>query len=185
MEIASQSQLRWAFLRAIAIIVPLVLMFAALATNYHVAGQDDWYSGVSKPPFAPRSATQLSLYWALTLLLVSIATAIIWHAKGNKLRGAALGLLSIIILCGLLWAPLCLGDRQLTLGVLIGGLSVGTTIVALPILFLVRKSAAILLLLAALWIFPSAYISIAMWQGQATVVPNTPSDHNSAVPFGH
>lgn len=185
MEIASQSQLRWAFLRAIAIIVPLVLMFAAMATNYHVAGQDDWYSGLAKPSFAPRSATQLSLYWALTLLLVSIATAIIWHAKGNKLRSPALGLLSIIIVCGLLWAPLCLGDRQLELGVWIGGLSVGTALVALPVIFLVRKSAAILLLLAAAWIIPSAYISIAMWQGQAKIVPNAPVGGNTTVPFGH
>ncbi len=147
-----------------AIIVPVVLLFASLTTHYNADGQDAWFAGLMKPSITPNSATRMSLIWALAFLALGFAGAIVWQAKGNAYRLPTLIAVAITIISGLVWAPVFLGERLLLPGFMIGIVSVVACIIALMLSVRVRKSTTGLLLFSLVWVLVSAYISGQIWR---------------------
>lgn len=190
MELASQNQLRWALLRAMAIIVPVVLLFAAMTTHYNADGQDAWFAGLLKPSLTPTSATRMNLIWALAFLALGFAGAIVWQAKGNKFRIPTLIALIITVLSGLIWTPLFLGERLLQAGFMISVIALLACSAALFFSLKVRKSAAGLLVLSLVWVLVSTYISGQIWRlnakGTIAIQGPAPTDNMAgrSVPLG-
>ncbi len=164
MELASRTQLRWALLRAMAIIVPVVLLFASFTTHYNADGQDAWFAGLLKPSITPNSATRMSMIWALAFLALGFAGATVWQARGNNHRMPTLIALAVTIMAGLVWAPVFLGERLLLAGFIISIIAVIACMTALAFSVRVRKSTVGLLLLSLVWVLVSAYISGQIWR---------------------
>jgi translocator protein len=150
MELASKSQLRWAFVRAAAVFVPLLLMFAALVARVTSGDRAAWYAALSKPDWAPELSTYV-LVWTLTLVLLGFATAIVWEALGNKLRVP--GLLSILGILGLAfaWTPVVFGQKALGTGLIISLSLLMLSLAAVAMFFRMRPRAAWLTLPLVLW----------------------------------
>ncbi len=174
MELATRSELRWALVRAMAFIATLVVFFAAMASKFGAAGRSEWFATLNKPG-GMLSPEAFTLWWALIFLLLGLALAIVWQARGATFRRWALIALFFLLGLGLAWSPLTFGLRQLAIG---AGVAAAMGVVALAasyFSFRVRKSAGLLMALVALWVAFCGYYSLQLWQmnrGGALVSPS-------------
>ena len=111
--VASKAQLRWSLARAILVAVPLVLLLGTLSGR--LAGSsatDPWFAALVKPEAYPPAAL-FGIAWTLLYLLMGIAAAIVWNARGAPGRTLALGLFALQLLANLAWAPLFFRFHQI------------------------------------------------------------------------
>jgi translocator protein len=188
MELATRSELRWALVRAMAMVATLVVMFAAIASKFGAAGRAAWFAGLYKPR-AMLSPEAFTLWWALVFLLVGLALAIVWQARGATYRRLALITVLGFLISGLLWSPITFGLRHLSLGVAIAGGMSFFAALASYFSFKVRKFAGALLVLATLWTAFCTYAAVQLWHlnGATAVVatPNTPNMAGEDTRFGN
>jgi translocator protein len=164
LEIASRSQLRWAFLRAAAIFVPLLLVLAGMSARIGAnARSGGWYDGLIKPALNPPSAA-FPIAWTLLYILMGLAVAMVWHAKGNSLRKLALGLFCGQAILNFLWTPAFFGMRQPMYGLIIIILLVVMLIATTYIFYRVRKVAGMLMLPTLVWVLFATYLNFEIWR---------------------
>lgn len=188
MELVTRSELRWALVRAMAMVATLVVLFAAVASKFGAAGRSLWFASLQKPAglFSPEGFT---LWWALAFLLLGLALAIVWQARGATFRRWALIALAFLLTLGLIWSPVMFGLRNLALGAAIAGVMSGLALVASYYSFRVRKFAGALMLLVTGWTLFCTYAAAQLWQlnGAAPVViaPDQPNMAGSNTSIGN
>jgi translocator protein len=163
MELVTRSELRWALVRAMAMVATLVVLFAAVASKFGAAGRSGWFAALAKPAglLSPEAFT---LWWGLVFMLLGLALAIVWQARGATFRRWALMALFTLLALGLVWSPVIFGLRHLALG---AGLAAGMALVALVasyFSFKVRKFAGALMLLVTGWTLFCSYAAVQLWQ---------------------
>jgi translocator protein len=180
MELATRSELRWALVRAMAVIATLVVVFAAITSKFGADGRALWFAGLRKPA-GMLSPEGFTLWWALMFLLLGLALAIVWQARGATYRRLALIALGALLLLGLLWSPFTFGWRQLAAGAGVG-IAMGVIGLAASLFsFRVRKFAGALTLLVAGWAIFCAYAGTQLWQlNGASMVVTSAKDPNMA-----
>ncbi len=163
MELATRSELRWALVRAMAVIATLVVVFAAITSKFGADGRALWFAGLRKPA-GMLSPEAFTLWWALMFLLLGLALAIVLQARGATYRRFALIALGVLLFFGLLWSPFTFGWRQLAFG---AGLGIAMAVIGLAASFFsfrVRKFAGALTLLVTCWSIFCAYSGTRLWQ---------------------
>jgi translocator protein len=180
MELATRSELRWALVRAMAMIATLVVVFAAITSKFGADGRALWFSGL-KHPAAMLSPEAFTLWWALMFLCLGLSLAIVWQARGATYRRLALAALGLLLLLGLVWSPFTFGWRQLAIGAAIAVAMAVTGLAATVFAYRVRKFAGLLTFLVAGWAIFCAYAGTQLWQlnGAAPLVSGAP-DTNMA-----
>lgn len=114
-QIASQGQLRLAFLRWALVTVPAI-EFLGLASGYlSNSGYDNrWFAVLAKSPLTPPGWV-FGTAWTILYLLMGLALAVIIHARGARGRGLAITMFMVQLVCNLAWSPLFFGAHEATL----------------------------------------------------------------------
>jgi len=112
-RLASPAQLRWALVRSILVIVPLVLLLGTLSGR--LAGSSEtnpWFSALLKPEAYPPGVV-FGIVWTLLYILMGIAAALVWNARGAAGRGLAILLFLLQLGANFAWSPLFFRYHQI------------------------------------------------------------------------
>ncbi|MDZ4137917.1 MAG: TspO/MBR family protein [Erythrobacter sp.] len=148
--LASKAQLRASFLRWALFLVPLVLLIGFVAGR--VAGPDTaWFAGLVKPAIYPPPAA-FGIVWTALFIMIGLALALVASAWGARGRGIALIAFAVQFLVTQSWTTVFFGmqDMQSALYVIAG--SVVLLVIALALIWRVRRGAVWLLLPYLAWL---------------------------------
>jgi translocator protein len=159
--VASTTQLRWSLARAVLVIAPLVLLLGALSAR--LAGSsasNPWFAALVKPDIYPPAAL-FGIAWTILYLMIGVAAAVVWSARGSSWRWPALGLFALQLIANLAWSPLFFRFHRIDAAL---GLAIG--IFALTLLTtlgfgLVRRLAAALMIPYLAWL---GFAAVLTWR---------------------
>ena len=177
MELATKSQLRWAFLRRAVVTVPLILLLGIGSSVLAGSGEENrWYAMLTKPAGTPPGWV-FPVAWTTLYVLMGVALAMVLNARGSRLRGIAILLFVVQFLGNLAWSPLFFGMHQVrpALFLLIG---FAVAAIAATIAFgRIRTLAAWLLVPYLVWLCYAACLNWGIDRlnpNAATIVPSAP-----------
>ncbi|MDI1295281.1 MAG: tryptophan-rich sensory protein [bacterium] len=158
-QIASPGQLRLAYLRWALFTVPTIVGLGFLSGKFANSGYDNrWFAALDKPALMP-PGWAFGVAWTILYILMALAFAIILHARGARLRGAAITLFLVQLVLNLLWSPLFFRAHQvgsaLTLILVLFGLVAVTT----ALFWRIRKPAGLMLLPYLAWLAFASYLN--------------------------
>jgi len=104
-ELASQGQLRTAWLRWALVTVPGVLLLGIVSAKIGDSGYGNvWFDQLAKPAIMPPGWV-FPFAWSILYIMMGSAFAFILNARGAKGRGAAIALFLIQLTLNLAWSP--------------------------------------------------------------------------------
>lgn len=113
-QIASRGQLRLAYLRWALFTVPAIVFLGFLSGLASNSGYGNrWFAALVKPDFMP-PALAFPIAWTLLYVLMGLAIAMVLHARGARLRGAAIALFVVQLAGNLAWSPLFFAAHKVT-----------------------------------------------------------------------
>jgi len=114
-QIASQGQLRLAYLRWALVTVPTIV-FLGFASGYlaNSGYGNRWFAALAKPELTPPGWV-FGTAWTILYVLLGLALAIVLHARGSRGRGLAITLFLVQLVCNFAWSPLFFGAHEATL----------------------------------------------------------------------
>lgn len=174
-EIASQQQLRLAFLRWAVVTVPLILLLGFTAARLAPAGsQNAWYAALVKPRLTPPDWA-FPVAWTAIYILLGLALAMILHARGARLRMVAILLFVVQLAVNLIWSPVFFGMHQVTVALGIVVAMFALTLAMTLVFARVRTLAAVLLVPYLAWLLVAFYLNygiMALNPGAETLAPS-------------
>ena len=104
--VALKAQLRWSLARAVLVIVPLVLLLGTLSGRLAGSSESNpWFAALVKPDVYPPDEV-FGIVWAILYVMMGVAAALVWNARGAAGRRLALLLFGLQLLANLAWSPL-------------------------------------------------------------------------------
>jgi benzodiazapine receptor len=174
-EIASQGQLRLAFLRWALVTVPAIEFLGMISGFLSNSGYGNrWFAALVKPDLTPPGWV-FATVWPLLYLLMGLALAIVIHARGARGRGLAITLFVVQLLCNFAWSPLFFAAHEATLAFYLLLVILVLATVTTVLFGRIRALAAWLMVPYLLWLgFASglAYDIDRMNPGAETLVPS-------------
>ena len=114
-QIASQGQLRLAFLRWALVTVPAIEFLGFLSGYLSNSGYENrWFYTLAKPDLMP-PGWAFGVAWTILYFFMALALAMILHARGARGRGIAVTLFLVQLACNLAWSPLFFGAHEASL----------------------------------------------------------------------
>lgn len=158
-QIASQGQLRLAYLRWALFTVPTIVALGFLSGKFANSGYGNrWFDALEKPALMP-PGWLFGVAWTILYILMALALAIVLHARGAKGRGAAIALFLVQFLLNLAWSPLFFRAHQVS-GALLLIVAIFLTAAATTALFWrIRRFAGVLLLPYLLWLAFASFLN--------------------------
>lgn len=148
--LASKAQLRASFLRWALFTVPLVLLIGFTAGQ--LGGPDTpWFQGLEKPAIFPPPAA-FGIVWTVLFVMIGLALALVASAWGAVGRGVALTFFAVHFLVTQSWTAVFFGMQDMQAGLYVLGFAIVSLLVALPLIWRVRRVAAVLLLPYFAWV---------------------------------
>ncbi|WP_086609069.1 TspO/MBR family protein [Erythrobacter donghaensis] len=153
--LASPAQLRASFIRWALFMVPLVLLIGFSAGQ--LGGPNTpWFAGLVKPAIYP-PAIAFPIVWTTLFILIGLALALVASAWGAQGRIVALVAFAIHFIVTQGWTLVFFGLQDMTGGLMVLGFGVASLLVALALIWRVRRAAVWLLLPYLAWLcFASA-----------------------------
>ena len=160
--LASKSQLRASFLRWALFFVPLVLLIGFAAGQ--LGGPNTaWFQGLEKPGIFPPPIT-FGIVWTVLFILIGCSFALVASAWGAHGRGLALGALAVQFLVTQGWSAVFFGMQDMWSGLYVIGAALVLLLIALPLVYRVRRIAALLLLPYLGWVCFAGALNYAFIQ---------------------
>ncbi|MFB0873780.1 MULTISPECIES: TspO/MBR family protein [unclassified Sphingobium] len=158
-EIASQGQLRLAYLRWALVTVPAIVFLGFLSGQLANSGYGNrWFDALDKPALIPPGWV-FGVAWTILYILMALAFAIVLHARGAKGRGAAIALFLIQLVMNLAWSPLFFRAHQVGSALLLI-LALFLVVAATTALFWrIRRLAGLLLIPYLAWLAFASYLN--------------------------
>lgn len=151
-EIASRAQLRMSYARWALVVVPVIVLLGLLSGGVSGSGGDDgWYQALAKPSVTPPGWV-FPIAWTTLYILMGLALAMVFDARGNRQRGIAIALFVLHFITNLAGSPTFFGAHQVFLAFLVIVLMWATAIATTFAFARVRKAAAWLLVPYLVWI---------------------------------
>ena len=148
--LASKEQLRASFLRWALFLVPLVVLVGFAAGQ--LGGPDTpWFAGLVKPAIYPPPAT-FGIVWSILFVLIGTSLALVASAWGASGRGLALGVFAVQFLITQSWTAVFFGLHDMTAGLMVIAVAAVLLLVAIPLIWRVRRVAGLLLLPYLGWV---------------------------------
>jgi translocator protein len=148
--LASKSQLRASFARWALFLVPLVLLVGFAAGQ--LGGPDTaWFAGLNKPAIYPPPFV-FGIVWSILFVMIGCALANVASAWGAPGRGAALIAFALHFIGTQAWSAVFFGMQDMVAGLMVLGYGVATLLIALALIWRVRRLAAYLLLPYLAWL---------------------------------
>ena len=156
-EIASQGQLRLAFLRWALVTVPAIEFLGFCSGYLSNSGYGNrWFAFLDKPAITPPGWV-FGTVWPILYLMLGLALAVILHARGARGRGLAITLFLVQLVCNFAWSPLFFGAHEATLAFYLILIILLLAIAATILFGRIRALAAWLMLPYLVWLgFASA-----------------------------
>ncbi|WP_298395411.1 TspO/MBR family protein [Sphingobium sp.] len=158
-EIASQGQLRLAYLRWALFTVPVVVALGFLSGKLANSGYGNrWFAALEKPDLMP-PGWAFGVAWTILYVLMALAFAIVLHARGARGRGAAIALFLVQLLMNLAWSPLFFRAHQV--GSALALILALFVVVAVTTTFFwrIRRLAGVLLAPYLLWLAFASFLN--------------------------
>jgi translocator protein len=158
-EIASQGQLRLAYLRWALFTVPAIVFLGFLSGRLANSGYGNrWFDALDKPALMPPGWV-FGVAWTILYVLMALAFAIVLHARGAQGRGPAILLFLVQLLLNLAWSPLFFRahqvDSALVLILVLFALVAATT----ALFWRIRRAAGIMLLPYLAWLAFASFLN--------------------------
>ncbi|ARS27393.1 TspO/MBR family protein [Sphingomonas sp. KC8] len=151
-QIASQSQLRMAFVRWALVLVPLVLLLGILSGWLANSGYDNpWFNALQKPAIMPPGWV-FGVVWSILYVLMGFALALIVSARGARGRQVALAFFAVQLILNLAWSPLFFAAHQVTAALALIGILLVVVVMTTWRFWRIRKIAGLLLLPYVAWL---------------------------------
>jgi translocator protein len=148
--LASPAQLRASFLRWALFMVPLILLIGFAAGQ--LGGPDTpWFAGLDKPAIYPPPVL-FGIVWTILFVLIGLALALVASAWGAHGRGIALIAFAIHFLVTQSWTAVFFGMQDMISALMVLGFGIGSLLLALALVWRVRRVAALLLLPYLAWL---------------------------------
>ena len=148
--LASPAQLRASFLRWALFMVPLVLL-VGIAAGQLGSPDTTWFAGLEKPAIYPPPVT-FGIVWFVLFVLIGLAMAKVASAWGAAGRGLALGVFAVQFLLTQSWTAVFFGMQDMVAALYVIGASGALLLLALPLVWRVRRVAGLLLLPYLAWV---------------------------------
>lgn len=148
--LASPAQLRASFLRWVLFLVPLTMLIGFSAGQL---GSPDtaWFAGLEKPAIYPPPVT-FGIVWSVLFVMIGIAMALVASAWGAHGRTAALVAFAVHFLVTQSYTAVFFGGQDMIAGMMVLGFGIASLLVALALVWRVRRGAALLLLPYLAWL---------------------------------
>jgi len=160
-EIASKQQLRLAFLRWAIVTVPLILLLGFVSARIAPAGDDNrWFAMLAKPSVNPPGWV-FPWVWTTLYILMGVALAVVIHARGSRLRGAAILVFVVQLALNLIWSPVFFGMHRIGMATLIIAAMLVAAIATTVLFGRIRTLAAWLMVPYLVWI---SFAGVLCWQ---------------------
>lgn len=148
--LASPAQLRASFLRWALFMVPLILLIGFAAGQ--LGGPDTpWFAGLDKPAIYPPPVL-FGIVWSILFMLIGLALALVASAWGAHGRGIALIAFAIHFLVTQSWTAVFFGMQDMISALMVLGFGIASLLVAMALVWRVRRAAALLLLPYLAWL---------------------------------
>jgi tryptophan-rich sensory protein len=148
--LASKAQLRASFLRWALFMVPLVMLIGFSAGQ--LGGPNTaWFAGLEKPAIYPPPAA-FGIVWTILFVMIGCALALVASAWGAHGRGLALIAFGLHFLGTQAWTAVFFGMQDMQTGLMVLGYGVASLLIALALIWRVRRVAGLLLLPYLAWL---------------------------------
>ncbi|HSJ78691.1 MAG TPA: TspO/MBR family protein [Erythrobacter sp.] len=155
--LASKEQLRASFLRWSLFLVPLILLIGFAAGQ--LGGPDTaWFAGLEKPAIFPPPAA-FGIVWSILFVLIGLSLALVASAWGAYGRGIALIAFAIHFIGTQSWTAVFFGLQDMLSALMVLGFGIASLLIALALIWRVRRAAALLLLPYLAWICFAAVLN--------------------------
>ncbi|MEQ5786286.1 tryptophan-rich sensory protein [Erythrobacter sp. NFXS35] len=153
--LASKKQLRASFLRWALFLVPLILLIGFAAGQ--LGGPDTpWFAGLEKPAIYPPPAA-FGIVWTILFVMIGLSLALVASAWGASGRGLALVVFALHFIGTQAWTGVFFGLQDMNAALAVLAYGVISLLVALVLIWRVRRVAGLLLLPYLAWLcFASA-----------------------------
>ena len=158
-EIASQGQLRLAYLRWALVTVPAIVFLGFLSGRMANSGYGNrWFDALDKPALMP-PGWLFGVAWTILYILMGLALAIVLHARGAKGRGAAITLFLVQLVMNLAWSPLFFRFHQVNGALLLIVALFAVVAVTAALFWRIRRIAGVLLLPYLAWLAFASFLN--------------------------
>lgn len=153
--LASKGQLRASFLRWALFLVPLMVLIGFAGGQ--LGGPDTaWFAGLVKPAIYPPPVV-FGIVWTALFVMIGCALALVASAWGAVGRGVALIAFALHFIPTQGWTAVFFGMQDMQTGLMVLGYGVVSLLIAMALIWRVRRNAALLLLPYLAWLcFASA-----------------------------
>ena len=148
--LASKAQLRASFIRWALFTVPLVLLIG-FAGGQLGSPDTAWFAGLVKPGIYPPPIT-FGIVWTVLFVLIGCALALVASAWGAAGRGLALAVFAVQFLVTQAWSAVFFGMQDMWSALYVIGAGLVLLLIALPLVWRVRRVAGLLLLPYLGWV---------------------------------
>lgn len=157
--IASQGQLRLAYLRWALVTVPAIVFLGFLSGRLSNSGYGNpWFDALDKPALIPPGWV-FGVAWTILYILMALAFAMILHARGARGRGAAIGLFLVQLALNLTWAPLFFRAHQVDNALILIAALLLIVAATIRLFWRIRPVAGLLLLPYLAWLGFATYLN--------------------------
>ncbi|MEA3542040.1 MAG: TspO/MBR family protein [Pseudomonadota bacterium] len=158
-EIASQGQLRLAYLRWALVTVPAIVFLGFLSGRLANSGYGNrWFDALDKPALMP-PGWAFGTAWTILYVLMALAFAIVLHARGARGRGVAIGLFLLQLAMNLAWSPLFFRAHQVSAALMLILALIVIVVLTTPFFWRIRRLAGVLLLPYLAWLAFAAFLN--------------------------
>ena len=176
--LASRAQLRSSFLRWALVCVPAVLLIGYLGSLFGQSGPENaWFAALERPGFYP-PGWAFGVVWPILFVMIGLAFAWLASAWGARGRIAAIVALAVQFVLAQSWTGVFFGAQSIEGGMIVIALSVVLLLVAIALVWRVRRGAALLLLPYCAWLCFAAALN---WQFVALNPDGGPETGSGAV----
>lgn len=159
--VASTNQLRWSLARAVLVIAPLVLLLGTLSGRLGGSSANDpWFAALVKPDIYPPGVV-FGIVWTLLYLMIGMAVALVWNARGARARVLALGLFVLQLAANLAWSPLFFRYHEIETAFWLIVAILALALLATLSFALVRRVAAALMIPYLAWL---GFAAVLNWR---------------------
>lgn len=157
--LASPAQLRASFVRWALFTVPLILLIGFGAGQL---GSPDtaWFAGLAKPAIYPPPIT-FAIVWTALFILIGLALALVASAWGAHGRALALIVFAVHFIVTQSWTMVFFGMQDMTAALIVLGFGIVSLLVALALIWRVRRTAVWLLLPYLAWVCFATVLNVA------------------------
>lgn len=159
---------RGSFLRALAVLVPLLLFLGGLSARIAGSTEDNaWFQTLVLPAAQPPGPV-FGIAWSILYTLLAVAAALLWGSHGRRGRGAALAVFGLGIALNLCWSPLFFREHLILPALLLIVAMFVVAVVTVLLAARVNRLAAWLLVPYCAWLGFAGALNADIWRFNPT-----------------